>query len=172
MIGKTNIQKVLAFFFTYPTRELHLRQLSRETSLSMPTILAAIKKLQHEELLTIKKGRAFTLVKANLENNNFIRLKRVYNLESLYESGLVDFLYNEFKKPHAIVCFGSYSRGDDTENSDIDIGIIGASEKELNADSFEKKLRKRISLHFIDLDKTSVEFKSNLFNGIVLEGAL
>ncbi len=44
MIEKNNTYKVLEFFFTYPTKEIHLRELSRQLKLSMPPILSAVKK--------------------------------------------------------------------------------------------------------------------------------
>jgi len=172
MIEKNNIQKILETFFKFPTRVFYLRELSRELKLSMPTILNAIKKLKKEDLVVIKKSKAITMISANLENQLFTRLKRIYNLEALYLSGLVDFLYEEYKSPQAIICFGSYSRGDDIERSDIDIAIISSVEKEIDLTKFEKTLLRNISIHIVDLNKISKEFMANLYNGLVLGGAL
>jgi len=138
----------------------------------MPTILSSTNLLSKEGLVIKEKGKVVTSIKANVENINFTRLKRIYNIERLYSSGLPDFLSKELNIPKAIICFGSYSRGEDTEKSDIDIAIIGVKEKKVSLDKFEKILKRSISLHFIDLKKTSEEFKSNLYNGIVLDGAL
>ena len=172
MIEKNNTQKMLELFFRYPTKLFHLRELSRELKLSMPAIIAAVKKLKKENLTTVKRSRVLTIVSANIEHQLFTRLKRIYNMESLYLSGLVDFLYKEYKKPQAIICFGSYSRGDDTERSDIDIAIINNLSIELDLHKFEKFLARKISIHTIDLQKVSKEFKSNLYNGLILDGAL
>ena len=89
MVGKNNTQKMLAYFFRYPTKEIHLRELSREMKLSMPAILSAVKKLKKESLVQVKKGRALTTVKANLENKEFTRLKKVYNLINYSPAWLV-----------------------------------------------------------------------------------
>ncbi len=172
MIEKSNIQKVLAFFFKYPTKETYLRELSRMLQLSMPTILGAVKKLKQEDLVQVKHGKALTSVKANMENQLFIRMKRVHNLEQLYASGLVNFLITACKRPRAIICFGSYARGDDIETSDIDIALIGGQEPKLNLDGYILKFNRQISLHYIFLSKISDDFKANLCNGIILEGAL
>src|SRR3989344_2124942 len=99
MIEKNNTQKMLELFFRYPTKLFHLRELSRELKLSMPAIIAAVKKLKKENLITVKRSRVLTVVSANIEHQLFTRLKRIYNMESLYLSGLVDFLYKEYKKP-------------------------------------------------------------------------
>ena len=168
MIDKNSTMKILEYFFDYPTKEIHLRELSRELKLSLPTVLKAVSKLKKENLIDVKKGRAVTIVKANLENKNFQRLKRASNLTKLYSCGLVDFL--NIGNPQSIICFGSYSRGEDLENSDIDIASIGGKGK--STLKFERFLCRGISVHDINMKKVSEEFKSNLYNGIVLEGAL
>jgi len=172
MIEKSTKHKVLEYFFIYPNKVTYPRELSRELKLSMPTILSSIKYLKEINFITIKKGKAMDSVSANIENKDFIRMKRTDNIEKLYSSKIVDFLYEEFRRPQAIVCFGSYSRGEDTENSDINMAIIKGTKKELLLEKYEKKLNRKISIHFIDLNKVSNEFKTNLCNGIVLEGAL
>ncbi|MDI6721630.1 MAG: nucleotidyltransferase domain-containing protein, partial [Candidatus Aenigmarchaeota archaeon] len=103
---------------------------------------------------------------------DFIRAKRVNNLKKLYDSRIVDYLSEIYDKPEAIILFGSYGRGDDVENSDIDIAVITRSHKELNTEKFEKFMSREVSIHEIDLKKTSTEFHNNLINGIVLEGAI
>jgi len=172
MVDKNNVQKVLEFFFDNPTRSVYLRELSREMKLSMPAIIASVQKLSSEELVSINKEKALTIIKSNVSSTKFIRLKRVSNLEKLYASGLVDVLQKTFKNPQVIICFGSYSRGEDTEQSDIDVGIIGSKETDVDLSNFETFLNRPISLHIIDVLRASKEFKSNLCNGIVLEGAL
>lgn len=172
MIEKNNTQRLWAHFCQHPTSETHLRELARQLTLSMPAIIAAVEKLKRENLITVRKTRPLTLVKANLENKKFVQLKRICNLEQLYESGLVEFLTTQYNHPQAIVCFGSYARGEDTEQSDIDIAIIGAAEKKTDLIVFEKKLKRTIALHHFSPSSISEEFKTNLANGIVLEGSL
>jgi len=171
MVEKNNTQKILEYFFDCPTMSIHLRELSRQMELSMPAILAGIKKLAKEQLITITKGKALTTVTANAESPFFTRLKKVSNLEKLYTSGLVDEIIKNANVPQAIVCFGSYARGEDTEDSDIDIAIIGGKNSKA-LDKFEKCLKRKISFHYVPMGTISNEFKSNLCNGIVLEGAL
>lgn len=172
MIENNNTLRVLGWFFNFPTSETYLRELSREMKLSMPAIIAAVNKLQKENLVIVQRKKALTTVKANLDCKMFLNLKRVNNLEKLYTSGLADYLSSSFNKPQAIICFGSYSRGEDIEKSDIDIAIIEGTEKEIPFEKFEKLLKRKISIHHIKLSKISEEFKSNLCNGIILEGAI
>ena len=171
MIDKNSIFIVLGAFFDSPTKEFHARELSRKTDLSIFAVLEAIKKLSKEKLVTFYKKGNMKIVKAS-QSTAFTRAKRVRNLEKIYESGVVDYLSHVYDKPETIILFGSYSRGDDIENSDIDIAIITREHKEANMGKFEKILSRNISLHEIDLKKTSKEFHNNLTNGIALEGAL
>lgn len=168
MIGKTTTQHVLEYFFLNPTTRVHLRELSRQTGLSMPTIITAVTKLEKEGFVNVERGRAWTFVTAN-RNRDFLRKKRLFNLAQLYESGLVDALIRSCH-PQAIICFGSYSRGEDTEESDIDIAIINGKDGTL-PETFEQALRRPLSLHHPKMSRISKEFRENLRNGVVLDGA-
>lgn len=160
----------MEFFYVFPTRKIHLRELSRELKLSMPTILRAVKSLVHERMLLMNRGRAVTTIEANTQNQQFSQLKRINNLERLYTSGLVSKI-SETCRPQVIVCFGSYARGEDFEDSDIDLAIVGGSGV-LPVEKYEKFFKRRVSLHHINLKEVTAEFKASLYNGIVLEGAL
>ena len=90
----------------------------------------------------------------------------------IYESKLIDFLYEKFPEA-TIILFGSYSYGEDTINSDIDIAIIGTKEKDINLTEFEKKLEHNISINFYDnLHKINKHLRNNILNGIILKGGI
>ena len=95
----------------------------------------------------------------------------IYNLSSLLESGLIKFIEEKFM-PKSIILFGSYRRGEDIENSDIDI-FVECKEKKLNLDKFERKLNRNIQLHFKEnFNLYPKELKNNIMNGIVVGGFL
>src|SRR3989344_8397437 len=137
MIDKNSISVVLDEILDNPTKEFHARELSRKTNLSIFSVLEAIKKLSKEDFISVKKKGNMKIVKAS-HSTEFIRTKRIRNLEKLYDCGIVDYLNESYQKPGAIILFGSYSRGDDIENSDIDIAIITKDHKEPNMEKFEK----------------------------------
>ena len=171
MIEKSTIQKVLAVFFENPSREFHLRGLSRLLKLSMPTIISATDKLAKEKLIIKEKGKVVTKVIANRDNIDFARLKRLHNLEFIYKSNLVNHISESYNNPKAIILFGSFSRGEDIEKSDIDIAVITNKKLNLDLPKYENILKKAINVHEVNLDKISKEFKANLLNGIVLDGS-
>ena len=125
MIEKSTIEKVLAVFFENPSKlDFHLRELSRITKLSMPTIISTTDKLAKEHLIIKFKGMVMTIVQAYRDNEKFTRYKLLHNLKKIYESEIIEFLSEKYHHPKAIILFGSFSRGEDIERSDIDIAIL------------------------------------------------
>lgn len=171
MLEKNSTERILETFFMQPTTEFHVRELARKTGLSAPTVLLAIDVLRKRELVATYKKGTMKIVKVS-GSVEFIRAKRVRNVQHLYESGIIDYLSELYGKPKAIILFGSFSRGDDIEKSDIDIAVIANLHKEPLLEIFEKKLGRSISIHEIDIKKLSKEFYNNLANGIVMEGAI
>ena len=93
-------------------------------------------------------------------------------MKQVYESGLADFLGREFAGA-TIILFGSYSRGEDTLNSDIDIAVIGRKDKKFDVSNFETILERNININFYDsFNKIHKNLKENIFNGIVLYGSV
>ncbi len=169
MITKNNNLKVMELFYKYPTRTFHIREVARLVNLSSTGIIKIVKNLKSENLLVSEKKNMIEEIKPNL-NGSFYLSKRLYNIFSLYDSGLVNEIKKLYEQPSAIILFGSYSSGLDTENSDIDIAVISKGHKEFNLDKFEKKLNRKINIHVIHLETASKEFKNSLANGLVLEG--
>ena len=97
--------------------------------------------------------------------------KIIYNITSILESDVITYI-EEKLMPKSIVLFGSYARGEDIENSDIDL-FVECKKEELDLEKFEKKLSRGIELHFNDkFTLYPKELKNNIINGIVLSGFL
>ncbi len=158
--------KVLGLFFDFPTQRFHTREIARKLNVSAPAVSKVVNELEKEGLVTYKK-KFISEIQANLDDK-FKKSKRIHNLRRIYEIGLEYYLKENFPLT-TIVLFGSYSRGEDIEKSDIDIAIF-SKEKRLDIAKFEKKLNRTINIEFIDFRKASVALKESLINGIVLEG--
>lgn len=171
MITKNNTLKVMEWFFKYPEKQFHLRELERLTKLSMPGVKKIVEKLEKEYLLKSEKKKIVKNFYA-ARNEKFVHLKRAYNLYSMFTSGLLDLLKNKYQEPESIILFGSYGKGEDISKSDIDIAIITSKHKEIDFSTFEKKLERKIKIYEIKLDKAEKEFLNTLANGIVLYGYL
>jgi len=170
MLQNYTTYKILQLFFDYPTKHFQLREICRILDLGMPSVRNHVKKL--EKLSFIKKEKRGVYQSYTSNKNDLFKIyKRNDVLVRLYECKLIDFLVDKFT-PDAIVLFGSASRGEDVESSDIDL-LVMAKKKEINLKIFEDKLKRRITLHFetriLDIPK---ELLNNIINGIVVYGYL
>jgi predicted nucleotidyltransferase len=163
---------VLDLLFLRPTGTFHVRELARLCGISAPTAAKAADALEGEGLARVERGPVVTAVRANLDAPAFVRSKRVFNLASAYASGLVDRLVEAYGRPRAIVMFGSYSRGEDVETSDVDIAVVTSKHASPDLSDLEARLERTISLHEVDLGAADEGFRRALANGIVLEGTL
>ncbi|MBN2141787.1 nucleotidyltransferase domain-containing protein [Candidatus Woesearchaeota archaeon] len=150
-------------------------EISRKIKLAHTSVKKAITELAKEGMITEqieKKGRRnFPIYKANINNACFKEKKRIYNLQKITESGLIEHI-EEKLTPKSIVMFGSYQRGEDLEDSDIDL-FIECPETEVDIKQYEKKLKRKIQLHFNkDFTRYPVELKNNIVNGTILKGYL
>ena len=62
MITKDNNYRVMEWFFKYPYRSFHIRELARLTGLSSAGIIKIVKKLKKEHLLVSNKEKMVALV--------------------------------------------------------------------------------------------------------------
>jgi predicted nucleotidyltransferase len=161
----------MKLFFDSPDAKFHIREIARQTKLSPPGVLKILKKLKEETLLVSQRENVVENVKAS-RNEKFFLLKKAYNSLSLFESGLINCLREEYEEPEAIVVFGSYSRGEDNPKSDIDIAIVTKREAKLDLKDFEKQLKRKISIYEIQICDSSKEFLNSLANGAVVYGFL
>ena len=169
MIQKCSIWSVFAEFAKNPRKQYQIRELSRRIKLAATSVKLHLDELEKEGLVIKEKIGIYKSYRANFEDENFRFYKRVCNILSLKESGLISELEKQ-TTPNAVVVFGSYQKGEDAEKSDIDIFII-AKEKKVNLSEYEKKLGRNIHLFFSeDLNKLPKELLNNILNGIILSG--
>jgi predicted nucleotidyltransferase len=172
MLNKSNIDKIVELVFKQPTAKFTIRELARKAGIAPPTALYIVRALKKEGIVREARVARASQISANLESLAYRRKKLVYNLDSVFSSGLIDFLIKAYNDPKAIILFGSYARGEDIERSDVDIAVMTTEEKRHDLKSFEKTLSRIISIHEVEPNKVSKEFISSLCNGIVLWGAL
>ncbi|MEM3113470.1 MAG: nucleotidyltransferase domain-containing protein [Candidatus Pacearchaeota archaeon] len=169
MIQKYIKYNVLSVFFNSPTKGFQIREISRLIKLGQPSVTNYLKALEKEGFIIKDNNGIYPSFKANRENNLFRLYKKFDMVFKINSSGLLDYLYNNCL-PSSIILFGSASKGEDIESSDIDI-FIQSKEKKLNLEKYEKILNRKISLFFEqDFNKISNELKNNILNGVVLNG--
>lgn len=168
---KENKKKILNLFFKNPLKSFYLREVSRKTKIAVTSVKKYLSELIKEGLIEKKEGEIYPYFQSTRENDDgiFRFYKKLNLIEELETSGLLKFL-EEKCAPFCIILFGSCSRGEDVEGSDIDL-FIQSSELKLDLLKFEKILGREISLFFEkDFSKLSKELKNNLLNGVVVKG--
>ncbi len=167
-------QEILRLLFVKAGMSLNQRGIARALEVTSPAVMKALPKLEKEGLVSVKQDKESKRwsIELNRDNHKVIQLKRVDNLRQVYSSGLADFLEKEFAGA-TIILFGSYSKGEDTTSSDIDIAVIGRKKKKVELTHYDKILERTIFINFYpSFTEIHKHLRENLFNGIVLAGSV
>jgi len=115
--------KVLRYFALNSSSKVYVNELSHKLGLSAGMCSLILRELAASGILAKKElGNAHYY---NLKENYFTtELKRFIGLFQIYRTGLVEKLKPDLSSPISIVLYGSYAKGDFTEESDIDILLI------------------------------------------------
>ncbi|MBI5072643.1 nucleotidyltransferase domain-containing protein [Candidatus Woesearchaeota archaeon] len=162
--------------FNYPNKTFHVRMLAEETKLSTTAVVRSVEELEQFRIITTEETPLTKNIKADLNSDAYAFYKIIFNLYRIKRYGFVDELVS-FYAPEVIVLFGSFAKGEDIEESDVDLLILNAHQSAgvipENVKNYEKEFARSINLHFLpSLEKSSNEFKNALANGVVLYGYL
>ena len=162
-------QTIREYFFVNPTAKLRVREIERTLKLPIPSVIRYCKELEKESILTTIKTGNVNLYTANRGSEKYLLEKKLYNIKKIYESELIEHLRRELSNP-PIVLFGSFAKGEDTEESDIDLYIETTSKKMVSLEKFEKLLKRKIQLFWYkNLNEISnLHLANNIINGIIL----
>ena len=175
--------KVLQWFFSYPSNEIGLNDLSAALSVAKTTAKRVVLQLEKETFLRKEVLGKIWRISCN-QNHNYNSSKKIaYNLMMIYNSTIIENVHelvqSEFgQTPRAIILFGSYRKGDDNEKSDIDIAVEVLDTKNLKIyklgefQKFGYRKNVTVNVHTFSRTKIDINLFANIVNGIVLEGFL
>ena len=170
--------KVSEVLFRYPEKEFSLSDLAREAGVAKANLGGILKAFQEAGLISIEKLSKLWRIKADQTNWLYTRSKIVYNLNFIYQIGVVEFLVDYFKNPKAIILFGSFRKGEDLSNSDVDIAVESDEVNDYKITGlremleYEKILGKKIQIHLFNRGNININLFNNIANGIILWGFL
>jgi len=167
-------QEILNLLFLKTGTSLNQRQISKFLEVTQPAVMKALPSLGEKGFIKLQKDRQTKRwsIELNRDSHRVMQLKRLDNLRQVYESGLADFLEREFAGA-TIILFGSYSKGEDIINSDIDIAVIGRKDKLIDVEEYEKVLERKININCYESFKLiHKRLKENLCNGFILTGGV
>jgi len=171
-------QRVMQWFFSFPSGYIGLTDLSEELGIAKTTARQAVIILEKTGFLKIEiMGKMWKISCVNNHPYNFT-WKLTYNLNLLFSSFILNEIHKIIPYPKAIILFGSYRKGDDIETSDLDIAVevIGNEEPKIielrHLEDFG--YRKNVPVHLYVFSRNNIELNlfANIANGIVLEGFL
>ncbi len=167
--------KVLKLFLRKPYEEFHLREIARLTKVSPSTAKRFLDTFEKNRIVLRKRKGNLAIFNANIDSPVFRQIKITYNIFMIESSGLMEELTRD--NPASIILYGSTAKGLDSEDSDIDLMVIG---RKYDADlsKLEKKLRRKINLityspaEWSKKAKYDRPFYNNVITGILLHGEM
>lgn len=171
----TRLQSEIFRFLSINAGKLvNKRNIAKNLGVSPTAVAKSLIGMKKQEIVKIERqgGMNLDFIELNRDNLLVIGLKRADNLKMIYESRILEFL--EEKLPGTtIVLFGSYSKGYDMFNSDVDIAVIGSNKKNIDLSKYEKIFGKEFRLNFYTgWNEINKNLKNNLLNGVVLVGGV
>jgi len=174
--------KVMQWFFSYPLLPISLTDLAKETGISKKTATNIVSRFLGEGFLVKEEiGKAWRISCNQKHIHNFTR-KISYNLsliyQVLYKAGVINTISEIAGNPKAIILFGSYRKGDDTDKSDIDLAVEVVGNEEIkiihlgNLPQLGFRKNIPINLHIFSRNKVDLNLFANIANGIVIAGFL
>lgn len=154
-------------FFRESLRQWHFEDLKRESGLSRERIAHFLKVFVKERVIKRTKPRGkMPFYISNRENAHFRAEKKLFGLQMLENSGLIEHLSN-LKCVKTAIIFGSFARGDWNKSSDVDLFVFGDSDA-FEKGVFEQKLQREIQLFSFDnVTDMKHELDPNLLSNIV-----
>ena len=170
--------KTLYWFFSFPNERIGLNDLSEALKISKTTAKKIVLQLVDEEFLKKDEiGKVWRIYCNSGQLYNYSR-KICFNLSMVLESEIIKEIGKIVPNSRAIILFGSYRKGDDTENSDIDIAVEVLGNQELKIQKlgtiqkFGYRNNVTVNVHLYSQTKIDLNLFANIANGIVLEGFL
>ncbi len=166
MIHECSLLAVIEVFFKEPTMIHFIREISRRVKLAPTSVRKHIQTLLKEGMIIKKKGAPFDGFVAYRNSESFLFYKKGYNLASLLKLKL---FLQEHLGPREVRIFGSYTRGEDVEESDIDVLLLSKHRKEVEYRDIEKNLSRKLHVQIVSsYDELDEPLRSNVFKGWVL----
>lgn len=176
MYQKITQFKVLSLFIDNPYEKYYLREAARLLKISPMTLKRSLDFLIKNKLILKDTVKNQILYFANAQNPAFRYLKISYNLSWLVNKKFVEFMRKEIPEASAIILYGSFAKGENDGNSDIDILIISTVKRSIS-NNVSELLGKDVNLSSFSPAQWSRQAKTNrafyldvITEGIVLYG--
>ena len=174
LMGSKTRQVLLNTFFGSPDKEYYTRQLASMHEMSVGTLHREIKKLLSAGILNVREVGNIKLFSLNKQNPVYEDLKNIISKTE----GVIKLVKDAVCRVEGVkvaFIYGSFAKGDERHDSDIDIFLIGDSIDEneliLGISDLEKKLFKEINYtRYTESEYKTEKKKKNSFILEVING--
>lgn len=169
ILVSTNIQKILWFLIQHPGKEYLEKEIQKSTKISKAGVNFALKDLARAKLTQRQKRGKIAFYTVNYTHPVIKQLKVLRNI--LEVNPVLEKLKPKSEK---IILYGSCSRGEDTEQSDLDLFIVTNSEEKIlnliNKWRLKRKVQTviRSPLKYAEMESNEPTFYREVNQGIVL----
>lgn len=164
LFSSKTLAKLLDLFFLNPKNSYYLRQIQTITGLSLRSLQVELEKLNKLNILGSRKDGNRRYFYLNENHYLYNDLKNII----LKTTGIATILKNIFDQNSRDISFafiyGSYAKGDETAQSDIDICVLGSiSVKELYDIIGTQKayMQREINFSVYTTDEFKIKYKDN-----------
>ncbi|MFH1064996.1 MAG: nucleotidyltransferase domain-containing protein [Nanoarchaeota archaeon] len=125
LIGNKKLASLLVFFLRHPTMKAHQQDIKKEVKIAKATLIKWLNMLAKQGLIGFAQYGRTKIYSLNRENVIIKRLKMLDNILLILGIKAVAEKHNSIA-----YLYGSAARGEDVEDSDIDILLLGKVKKE------------------------------------------
>ena len=158
--------KILELLLLNPTREFHLREISRQIHVSAPYVKREATNLMELGLVLKRSQGNLTLFRLNRDSVIAEDLKRIFFKTESFGRFIRDNLEEVGNIKFALI-YGSFAKGEEVERSDIDLLIVGDVNERRMLDIMEK-IEERTGREVNYIAWTENEFENKVKEGIPL----
>jgi predicted nucleotidyltransferase len=162
--------ELLRLLFGLSDRELHLREMERESGLSISTVRQDITKLIDLDLVRDRRDGNRRYCRANIDHPLYEEIHRII----LKTAGLADVIRHAIGNDgiHVAFVFGSVARGIPVAESDVDLMVIGSvSFRELSRrlSGAAERIGREINAYVIDKKelRSRLEAKDHFLSQVI-----
>ena len=158
------MDNILELFFNEPTKHWHFNTIAKTAKVSERAASFWLNKLLREKIIShVKPGGKMPYFIANHEHPSYDNKKKIYALNRLFESGLLNRLQS-LKHAKTVVIFGSFAQGDWHTQSDIDVFVYGdPGQLKFGA----RAMGREVEVHTCKNKKEINEIRSGLMKNVI-----
>jgi len=162
--------RLLELLLLNPTKEFHLREISRQTHVSAPYVRREMMNLMKLGLVLRRSRGNMTLFRFNRDSPIAEELKRIF-LKTESFGGFIRSSLEEIGDIKFALIYGSFAKGEEAETSDLDLFIVGKVNERKVLDVLERT-EEHLGREINYIAWTEEEFKEKARDRIPLLGEI